>query len=264
MTSHADFKWQCQLRIYFVNEVFVARMFQMEVPYSYEFMALDERIVATPETEKARLRLFQAITRQNFVACGHPELVRDLAYVTGKNLLSFDSRYSDSRTLLDMVQGATMTGSWLFLSQLDLMAPEYLQQIAFYIDTIRFSLSANEPACCRSLQSYTLSRDFAVFCSLSPSPTPELERSIRDRFREVGPLVVEDSILFDTTLQKYGFSDTSADLAKDLSILVRVCNEYYGKPDRTADLRLVARIIGKSGYLHKKGDETGIAQQVLN
>lgn len=82
--------------MYFVNEVFVVKMFQMEIPYSYEFMGLDERMVATPETDKARLKLFQAITQNNIVGCQSVELVKDLGYVTGKNLVRFDPRYSDS------------------------------------------------------------------------------------------------------------------------------------------------------------------------
>jgi hypothetical protein len=90
-------------------------------------MALGERMVATPETDKARLKLFQAITQASVVGCGSVELVRDLGYVTGKNFILYDPRYADSKTVLNMIQGATMTGSWLYLSQLDLMSAEYLQ-----------------------------------------------------------------------------------------------------------------------------------------
>lgn len=153
-----------------------------------------------------------------------------------------------------MIQGATITGSWLYFTQLDLMPTEFIQEMTFYLDAIRFALSINEQTCYRDLQAHTLSRDFAIFSSLSPIPAPSIERAICDRFRQIGAFTIEDSILFDTTLQKFGLSDSSGDLTKDLSVVVRVCNEYYGKTEKVIDLKMVAKIIGKSGELHRKGD----------
>jgi hypothetical protein len=35
----------------------VVKVFQMELPYGYEFLGINERPVSTPQTEKAKLQL---------------------------------------------------------------------------------------------------------------------------------------------------------------------------------------------------------------
>jgi hypothetical protein len=57
----SDYKWQQQLKMYYVNETFVVKVFHMEIPYGYEFLKVYERQPMTPATDKARIKLIKQL-----------------------------------------------------------------------------------------------------------------------------------------------------------------------------------------------------------
>jgi hypothetical protein len=68
------------------------------------------------------------------------EVIQDLAYVAGRSLAIFDPVYSDGRTVVNMVQGACATGSWLAFKNISTMSEKALKELAHHIELVKFAL----------------------------------------------------------------------------------------------------------------------------
>lgn len=88
-----DFNWAIQIKSYYQNETFVLRQGEDEIAYGYEFLRVFDKLPICPQTEKARLGLFQLVNNsQTIVLDGNSNTFEDMANISGRNLIKIGSQ----------------------------------------------------------------------------------------------------------------------------------------------------------------------------
>lgn len=256
-----DFHWQQQLKIRFTNECFVVNVFKFDLAYGCEFLGMPERPILTPQTSRARLQIMLEIAQGNgFMATSSEEVVKDLAYVSGRAISFFDPAHSDAKPVLNMLRGACSTGTWLALTNISALEESALKEICHSIDVIRLALLKKEASCPIETISVNLAKELAIF-NIAPSGC--VSKEVSNRFRCIGQIEVDDSFLLFTHLEKYGLLDEAEDLSKDILTLLAACNEYFSSSGLKLTIGEMISIIDRSSHINRKGDKSIIVEGLV-
>lgn len=245
----------------YINETFVVRSFEMEIPYGYEFLGINERPVSTSQTERVRLQLLSNIAQgRGFVSSDSSEVVKDLAYISGRTVNVFNPAHSDSKTVLNIVKGACATGSWVAFTNMSYLQEDTLREICGWIDVVRMAILNKDATCTLNDSQITLAKDFTVF---NLQRNDKVSSHISNRFRSTGPIQIDRNIILLLSLQKYGLLDTAEDLSKDLAELIAACNEYFSTDDCIFTTDDAIKVVANSSLTYKKLDESIIVQGLV-
>ena len=117
ITSENDFTWSSVLKVLMKeNELFVS-MFNVEIPYRYEYLGSVKRLVMTPKTHQGLLSLMQAFQLHYYggihgpCAVGKTSLIQELAVYIGTMLrIHAGSEHNTVLSITNFLCGVASSG----------------------------------------------------------------------------------------------------------------------------------------------------------
>ena len=126
ITSENDFTWSSVLKVLMKeNELFVS-MFNVEIPYRYEYLGSVKRLVMTPKTHQGLLSLMQAFQLHYYggihgpCAVGKTSLIQELAVYIGTMLrIHAGSEHNTVLSITNFLCGVASSGCWAIFEDFD-------------------------------------------------------------------------------------------------------------------------------------------------
>ncbi|KAG5509441.1 hypothetical protein JKF63_06751 [Porcisia hertigi] len=274
-SSLLDFGWQRQLRFYYgarssthgaggnpeVSDCFV-RHGAAELPYGYEYLGNQPRLVITPLTERAFLTCTAALHMQKGAApqgpagTGKTESVKDLGKALARTVVVFNcSDGLDYRMMSQMFAGLAQAGAWACFDEFNRIELEVLSVVAQQMLDITTAITQKQTSMKFEGHHIKLHANFGVFITMNPgyAGRTELPDNLKALFRPVCMMIPNYALIAEIMFYAEGYGKAQS-LAAKMIRLYSLASQQLSKQDHyDFGMRAVKSILVLAGRL-KRGD----------
>ncbi|XP_074093953.1 dynein axonemal heavy chain 10-like [Cotesia typhae] len=268
-----DFKWQSQLRFYWIYNLDNCWINQCtgRFEYGYEYMGLNERLVVTPLTDRIYLTITQALlvhlgtSLAGYAGTGKTETVKNLAKTLG--LLCIVTNCSegvDHLTIGEIFRGLIQSGAWGCFDEFDHIDVSVLSIISLQLQTLRLALQRKATKFLFQTQDIALDPKCGIFITmqLSYDNRTHLPESVKGFFRPIAVVVPDSELICQVKLFSAGFL-TAKSLAKKITVLYHLAKNQLSKQNHyDFGLRAVVSILNRARY-YKRVSENLLESTIL-
>ncbi|CAG5096515.1 Similar to DNAH9: Dynein heavy chain 9, partial [Cotesia congregata] len=268
-----DFKWQSQLRFYWIYNLDNCWINQCtgRFEYGYEYMGLNERLVVTPLTDRIYLTITQALSVHlgtslaGYAGTGKTETVKNLAKTLG--LLCIVTNCSegiDHVTIGEIFRGLIQCGAWGCFDEFDHIDVSVLSIISLQLQTLRSALQRKATKFLFQTQDIALDPKCGLFITmqLSYDNQTQLPESVKGFFRPIAVVVPDSELICQVKLFSAGFL-TAKSLAKKITVLYHLAKNQLSKQNHyDFGLRALVSILNRARY-YKKVSENLVESTIL-
>ncbi|EGR30170.1 hypothetical protein IMG5_139330 [Ichthyophthirius multifiliis] len=270
--SMDEFKWQQQLRLYIEDDSIFCRQVNAKLPYGYEYIGAQPRLVITPLTDRCWMTITGALGIKLGAApagpagTGKTESCKDLAKALGKYCIVFNcSDQINVKMMEKLFMGLCYTGSWTCLDEFNRIDIEVLSVIAQQVLTIREAhlrisqLQLNDRSFNFFGKNITLglTADMGIFTTMNPgyAGRTELPDNLKILFRPVAMMVPDYTLIAEIMLFAEGFSNAK-DLSRKMTKLYQLSSEQLSQQDHyDFGMRAVKSVLVMAGALKRAEPE---------
>lgn len=239
ITDVHDFKWESQLRFYWVRSLDMLQVRQCtgQFDYGYEYMGMNGRIVITPLTDRIYLTLTQALSMHMGGAptgpagTGKTETVKDLAKALGLFCLVTNCGESmDYQAVGKLFSGLCQSGAWGCFDEFNRIEISVLSVISTQLRLIHNALSEKRTRFTLEGEGISIKPSVGIFITMNPGyeGRTELPESVKTLFRQVVVIVPDTQLIAEIMLFSQGFIEARM-LAKKMAALYRLAAAQLSK-----------------------------------
>ncbi|GET87136.1 dynein heavy chain, putative [Leishmania tarentolae] len=272
-SSLIDFGWQKQLRFYYgpptiahgpgcaaeVADCFV-RHGAAELPYGYEYLGNQPRLVITPLTERAFLTCTAALHMQKGAApqgpagTGKTESVKDLGKALARTVVVFNcSDGLDYRMMSQMFAGLAQAGAWACFDEFNRIELEVLSVVAQQMLDITTAITQRQTFMKFEGHHIKLHSNFGVFITMNPgyAGRTELPDNLKALFRPVCMMIPNYALIAEIMFYAEGYTKAQS-LAAKMIRLYSLASQQLSKQDHyDFGMRAVKSILVLAGRLKR-------------
>ncbi|KAG5509761.1 hypothetical protein GH5_05627 [Leishmania sp. Ghana 2012 LV757] len=272
-SSLLDFGWQKQLRFYYglptsthraggaaeTADCFV-RHGAAELPYGYEYLGNQPRLVITPLTERAFLTCTAALHMQKGAApqgpagTGKTESVKDLGKALARTVVVFNcSDGLDYRMMSQMFAGLAQAGAWACFDEFNRIELEVLSVVAQQMLDITTAITQRQTSMRFEGHYIKLHTNFGVFITMNPgyAGRTELPDNLKALFRPVCMMIPNYALIAEIMFYAEGYSKAQS-LAAKMIRLYSLASQQLSKQDHyDFGMRAVKSILVLAGRLKR-------------
>ena len=144
ITSENDFSWSSQIKMHLVENELQLSMFNVKIPYRYEYIGSIRRLVMTPSTKQGMITILQAFNAHYNAGItgpcdvGKSSLAKELAAYIGTMYRTFvGSERNSIYSISNFLSGVASSGCWAILEDLDRSSSEMMSFISIFLDKLR-------------------------------------------------------------------------------------------------------------------------------
>jgi dynein heavy chain, axonemal len=276
-TSLVDFGWQKQLRFYHgvptctvaggngggsggASEDCFARHGAAELPYGYEYLGNQARLVITPLTERAFLTCTAALHTQKGAApqgpagTGKTESVKDLGKALARTVVVFNcSDGLDYRMMSQMFAGLAQAGAWACFDEFNRIELEVLSVVAQQMLDITTAITQKQSSIDFEGHRIKLHPNFGVFITMNPgyAGRTELPDNLKALFRPVCMMIPNYALIAEIMFYAEGYNKAQT-LAAKMIRLYSLASQQLSKQDHyDFGMRAVKSILVLAGRLKR-------------
>ncbi|AYU77362.1 dynein heavy chain, putative [Leishmania donovani] len=272
-SSVLDFGWQKQLRFYYglptsvhgpggaaeMADCFV-RHGAAELPYGYEYLGNQPRLVITPLTERAFLTCTAALHMQKGAApqgpagTGKTESVKDLGKALARTVVVFNcSDGLDYRMMSQMFAGLAQAGAWACFDEFNRIELEVLSVVAQQMLDITTAITQRQTFMKFEGHHIKLHTNFGVFITMNPgyAGRTELPDNLKALFRPVCMMIPNYALIAEIMFYAEGYGKAQS-LAAKMIRLYSLASQQLSKQDHyDFGMRAVKSILVLAGRLKR-------------
>ncbi|EGR31243.1 hypothetical protein IMG5_115030 [Ichthyophthirius multifiliis] len=271
-----EFRWQQQLRFYVEEDQIFCKQVNAKLPYGYEYIGAQSRLVITPLTDRCWMTITGALGIKLGAApagpagTGKTESCKDLAKSLGKYCIVFNcSDQVNVKMMEKLFMGLQYTGSWTCLDEFNRINIEVLSVIAQQVLTIREAhlklAHTGERIFNFFGKNVTLgsTADMGIFTTMNPgyAGRTELPDNLKILFRPVAMMVPDYTLIAEIMLFAEGFSNAKG-LSSKMTKLYTLSSEQLSQQDHyDFGMRAVKSVLVMAGAL--KRAEPDISEEIV-
>lgn len=264
-SSLLDFDWQKQLRFYYTligesKKDCVVRHGAAQLPYGYEYLGNQPRLVITPLTERAFLTCTAALHTQKGAApqgpagTGKTESVKDLGKALARTVVVFNcSDGLDYRMMSQMFAGLAQAGAWACFDEFNRIELEVLSVVAQQMLDITTAIAQKRVSMSFEGHQIKLHANFGVFITMNPgyAGRTELPDNLKALFRPVCMMIPNYALIAEIMFYSEGYTKAQM-LANKMIRLYSLASQQLSKQDHyDFGMRAVKAILVLAGRLKR-------------
>ncbi|KAG7199558.1 hypothetical protein KM043_014169 [Ampulex compressa] len=267
-----DFKWESQLRFYWVHDLDNVWIHQCtgSFEYGYEYMGINGRLVVTPLTDRIYLTITQALSMHlggapaGPAGTGKTETTKDLAKALG--LLCIVTNCGEGMDYIAIgktLGGLAQCGAWGCFDEFNRIDISVLSVISTQLQTIRSALLVKSKRFMFEGQDIVLDSKVGIFITMNPgyAGRTELPESVKALFRPVVCIVPDNELICQIKLFSSGFL-TAKVLAKKMTVLYKLAREQLSKQNHyDFGLRALKSVLNMADQLKRTSGD--LAENVV-
>ncbi|KPA77305.1 putative dynein heavy chain [Leptomonas pyrrhocoris] len=274
--SVLDFGWQRQLRFYYdvptaarnaggsKADCFV-RHGAAELPYGYEYLGNQARLVITPLTERAFLTCTAALHMQKGAApqgpagTGKTESVKDLGKALARPVVVFNcSDGLDYRMMSQMFAGLAQAGAWACFDEFNRIELEVLSVVAQQMLDITTAITQKQTSIDFEGHRIKLHPNFGVFITMNPgyAGRTELPDNLKALFRPVCMMIPNYALIAEIMFYAEGYGKAQALAAKMIRLYSLASQQLSRQDHYDFGMRAVKSILVLAGRLKRADPDT--------
>uniref|UniRef100_T1JML4 Dynein-1, subspecies f n=1 Tax=Strigamia maritima TaxID=126957 RepID=T1JML4_STRMM len=258
----SEFRWESQLRFYWVHEPDHLYIVQCTgtFEYGYEYMGLNGRLVITPLTDRIYLTITQALSMclggapAGPAGTGKTETTKDLAKALGiLCMVTNCGEGMDFKAIGKIFSGLAQCGAWGCMDEFNRIDVSVLSVISTQLKTIQNALMQKLKRFQFEGQEISLDNKMGIFITMNPgyAGRAELPESVKAIFRPVMCIVPDLELISEIMLFSEGFLMAKI-LAKKMTVLYRLCKEQLSKQSHyDFGLRALKSLLVMAGELKR-------------